>query len=156
MEIEELIIKYSSSFQISADLVRAIVRVESAYNPWATRFESNWQFFYKIKEFAKKARVTEDTEKVQQSMSWGLGQLMGSVARELGFDLELPQLCIPNYGIYYCCKKLQLIEKRYQEPDQVISAYNAGSALKKADGTFINAEYVRKVHEALARLSVIH
>lgn len=81
-------------------LVCAVCEQESAWNPWALRFEPR---FY--------ARYVEplglsDTESYARSFSWGLMQLMGQVSRELGFDGHLASLCDPAVALEWGCRHL--------------------------------------------------
>ena len=140
--------------KITPELVFAICITESSLNPWATRYEPNWRWGATPLKFSKKLGITEDTERVQQATSWGLMQVMGTVARELGFLKELPRLCDPVLSLTYGIKKLKTIEKRYPNHlDEIIAAYNAGSPrreLKK--NRFVNQDYVDKVFKNLERV----
>lgn len=85
-------------------------------------------------------RITEKTERIHQATSWGLMQVMGAVARELGFDGPMPQLCDPHYGIKYGAKKLSQLLTKHGPAPLALSAYNAGSPNSKA-----GAKYAQKV-----------
>ena len=94
-------------------------------------------------------------------MSWGPMQIMGATARWLGFKgTFLSELIEPEVGIEYGCKYLANLKRRFSGNsknncnqvddiaifcDKKISAYNAGSPRKKADGTYVNQKYVDKV-----------
>lgn len=74
-------------------------------------------------------------------------QVMGVVARELGFDGILTELCDEELGIAYGCKQLVRLKKwqrGYSESD-IIAAYNAGSARFDKQGNYENQSYVDKV-----------
>ena len=75
-----------------SDLVKAIITQESGWNAFAIRYEQTYQYLFNPDEFAKKNKVTLSTEINTQKMSWGLGQIMGAVARELGFEGSMPLL----------------------------------------------------------------
>lgn len=131
--------------------VAAIVEVESAGNPWAVRYEPKWRYFIE----AQIRGVSHDTEVNQQKTSWGLMQVMGTVARELGCDAPfLSVLCSPVVGLEYGCQYLAKQLKRYDgDILDAVSAYNAGTAKKSADGMYANQSYVDKVKRAYARLT---
>lgn len=94
---------------------------------------------------AKMNRITEETEVMAQKFSWGLGQVLGSTARWLGFKGLLSELCEPKTGIFWCCEAFQRLSSRYKEIDYQIAAYNAGSLQKRADGSIVNQKYIDKV-----------
>lgn len=120
-------------------LVRAIVQVESSGNPKAVRYEHP---FY---EKYLKGKGYQATEAHLLASSWGLMQIMGLVARELGYDGHLSFLLMPELGLFWGCRKLAEIAKKYQDEQEIIAAYNAGSPQRMKDGKFINQEYVNKV-----------
>jgi soluble lytic murein transglycosylase-like protein len=140
------------SYGLDPDLVLAIAQTESSLNPWCVRFEPTWLYYYLPAKYASKLGITTSTERNLQSTSFGLMQVMGGVARELGFDEELVQLCDPELGIQYGCLKLVEIKKRYSDEQDIISAYNGGSISKNMNGKYGNQSYVDKVTEALLKL----
>jgi soluble lytic murein transglycosylase-like protein len=145
----DLVKKYAEEFKVDPLIAQAIIHVESAENTYATRFEPNWKYFHQIDRFCKTVSppITFDTERVHQQMSWGLMQVMGSVAREHAFSGHLTMLCEPEYGIKYGCKQLARVRRAsYTDLDQ-IAAYNAGSAKKLTNGLYVNQTYVNKVVE---------
>ena len=76
-------------------LVCAIVEQESAWNPWAMRFEP--LFFAKYVASLYTNNKVSASEAYARGFSWGLMQVMGQVARESGFDaLFLSTLCDPE------------------------------------------------------------
>ena len=75
-------------------LVCAVVEQESAWNPWAMRYEP--LFFSKYVAGLYTNNKISATEAYARGFSWGLMQVMGQVAREAGFDsLFLAALCDP-------------------------------------------------------------
>lgn len=134
----------SKTFQVDLNLILAIILQESGGKPFIARYEKNWGYFYKTKEFAKNLRITEDTEMIFQQTSWGLMQVMGSVARELGFIGQLPELTDTRLGVYNGTKKLSLLQAKYPNRFDLISSYNAGSPKKQATG-YVNQSYVDSV-----------
>ena len=91
---------------LDADLITAMVRVESDGNPWAWNPEPSYRYLYDVRKQRpfRPLSVTEaitkrppadfhalagdpDQEWWGQQASWGLMQVMGALARELGFRL---------------------------------------------------------------------
>jgi soluble lytic murein transglycosylase-like protein len=135
----------ASRHGIEPEWVAAVVQVESAGNPNAVRFEQNWKYFYNVALHAKRLKITNDSEKTLQQFSWGLMQVMGSVAREWGFPDSLFELCSPMRGLEYGCRHLKNMRRRFPTGRDWIAAYNAGTPRKRPDGSYENEEYVRKV-----------
>lgn len=133
--------------RISPDLIAAIISVESNGDECATRYEEKYRYLYRVSDFSSFLNISEATETVQQKTSWGLMQIMGAVARELGHSGHLVELCNPKLNLKYGVKKLTNLAARYSDMRDIISAYNAGSPKKKEDGTYINQGYVDKVIE---------
>lgn len=144
---------------LDADLVRAIVNKESSWNQWAMRFEpvvyASGKYLLTPDKYASRLLISIETEKVAQSCSWGPMQVMGFLARELGFFGELTKLTMPDFGIKYGCQQLKRLSQRYGEESDVISAYNQGNARKTAGGMYENQKYVDDVHSNLIKLRKI-
>ncbi len=140
---------YSEYYNVSVDptVIEAIISVESNGDPWAVRHEPKFLIWLRTRIKSLKSVATETTEYQLRSTSFGLGQLMGQTARELGFKGPyLTELCDPELNIMYTCKYYAKLLSRYRgETLWAISAYNAGSARKRADGYFNNQQYVDKV-----------
>lgn len=139
------LVKLSNSDSVKHSLLHALARAESSLNPYAARFEPNWSYHYNVGFWAKKLGITRATEHTFQATSWGLMQVMGTVARELGFDRHLTELVNPEYNVIIAIRKLDLLFEKYGKLTDVISAYNQGWPKKNADGTYANQRYVDKV-----------
>ena len=74
-------------------------------------------------------------------------QIMGGVARELGFAGYLPELCDPAVGLEYSCRHLKRYYTKYGNWPDTIASYNAGSP-RKIGEIFVNQSYVDKVQTA--------
>ena len=139
--------------KLDADLVTAIVMTESGGRSWLPRYEPNYRWLYFPREICEKVGVSLDTMRMLQMTSWGPMQVMGAVAYELGFpqNKATTELCQPAVGIDYGCRLLARHFGRYNAEEQVIAAYNAGSARMK-NGLFENQRYVDKVYGYLREL----
>lgn len=134
-------------------LVRAVVEVESGGDPWAIRYEPG--FFDRYVRDLKISPVypcSLQTERQARATSWGLMQLMGQTAREIGYaEPFLARLCEPDFGLEYGCRYLGLLAKRHLDRygyEGVVAAYNAGSPRKNPDGFWANQPYVEKIRAA--------
>jgi soluble lytic murein transglycosylase-like protein len=91
----------ASKHALDAALVCAVVEQESSWDAHAIRYEP-----------AFRARYVEPlglppTEEIARSISWGLMQVMGQVAREHGFNGKfLSALCDPAAGLDIGCAVL--------------------------------------------------
>ncbi|MGA8767011.1 MAG: lytic transglycosylase domain-containing protein [Candidatus Acidiferrales bacterium] len=82
-------------------LVCAVVEQESAWDAHAIRYEPGFRARYVA------PLGLPPTEEVARSISWGLMQVMGQVAREYGFDGKfLSALCDPATGLDIGCAVL--------------------------------------------------
>ncbi len=95
---------------LDAAIVCAVVEQESAWDCRAMRYESAFRAKY------VSPLGLSPTEEIARSISWGLMQVMGQVAREHGFaEKFLSALCEPETGVTVGCKvfaaKLALAER---------------------------------------------
>lgn len=131
--------------KVDPKLLYAIARVESSLDPNTARYEPGWKYHLDTAIWARKLGITRDTEKVLQSISWGLMQVMGTVAREHGFDRHLTELTNPTYNVTIAIRKIEQLQDKYDSREEVISAYNQGWPRKNEDGNFVNYRYVNTV-----------
>ncbi len=131
-------------YDIPIEIVCGIISQESSWRADATRYEPAFQKRYidpKYPKFSEKWRR-------DMSTSWGLMQIMGITARELGFRGDPCELLNNPLGIKYGCKKLASLMRKYPDSNKdVIAAYNAGTARRDKNGQYINKNYVNKVLE---------
>lgn len=126
-------------------IVRGIVCQESAGKPKATRYEP--AFF---RRYVLPISGLTPEEAKGRATSWGLMQVMGQTARELGFKGKFEELLDPAVGLYWGCRYLNKQKSRYYERhgwSGVLAAYNGGSPRVREDGKFVNQYYVTKVLE---------
>lgn len=140
-----MITNIATGYNLDPHLAMAIVQQESGGNPYAIRYEALWRYLVTPATFANSLHISAATETVLQSMSWGLMQVMGSVARELGFTDPMPKLCELEIGLQYGCKQLQRLAIRYPKLEDTIAAYNAGSPRRTTAGIYENQSYVDSV-----------
>jgi len=143
--------KICERFDCDPKLVSALIEVESAWNPYAVRYEPGYQWLSDPGAHAKAHGITLKTEVVLQRCSWGLLQITGATARDIGFRLPLPALCETLVGLEYGVRYLKTLEKNYTKTSDLIAAYNAGSAKKLGNGKYANQAYVDKVLRAMRR-----
>jgi len=115
-------------------LAWAIVMQESRGKVSAYRYEPGWRYFTDTHGAALRttrelaARLLSPTEFHTQSASWGPMQVMGSVARELGYRGMIPDLLVsPAVALDLGCRKLAALIAKYDGSlEDAISAYNDG------------------------------
>lgn len=122
----QLVETIAKKHNLNPKLVYAVCLKESDLDTYAMRFEPGWRWWLNPLKWAKRVVTTEATERVGQQMSWGLMQVMGTVARERGFDSDFPRLCRPEVGVEFGCRHLVWLMGRFQTIPEVLSAYNTG------------------------------
>ena len=163
MSTQLLVQKLAIAHRVDPLLLGAIIRVESGCRPWAFRYEAHaGKYLVDAEGYAKLSGISVDTEKMAQMTSWGLMQVMGFSARELGFKGLLSELLDPELGVTYGIYKLKQLEKRFLSKvsvslsfdESLVAAYNAGHPAKDKDGAWVNAGYVAKVKRAYEHLQI--
>jgi hypothetical protein len=141
--------KTAEQFALDWLLVKAVCIKESGLDTWKVRFEPNWKYRDRPEFFAKKNNISLETEINCQKMSWGLMQVMGTVAHELGYYEDLTKLLQPSLGLFYGCKKLAALIKRHNDLPTSLAAYNAGSGNIKAGSGY--AKSVISIYDELKK-----
>lgn len=126
-------------------VVCAIIEHESSWNPWAIKFEPRTRDPIFPINYAKINHITADTERTLQQYSFGLGQIMGYKARELGYQRLLTELCDPHTAIYWTCELYAKLDAKYKTIEEKIAAYNEGSVRLNDEKKFLNQDYVDSV-----------
>ncbi len=155
--LEALIAETSQRHELPPELVAALVQVESGGDPWAVRYEPGfYRRYIEGKEWSAFGVCSQETEHQARAMSFGLLQIMGEVARELGCKLPfLSQLCDPATGLEWGCRYLarlrQGLDRTHGDAswECVCAAYNGGPAVVTGANTHNNAPYAGKVGEQL-------
>lgn len=133
----QLAAKWAAKYALDPCIVAAVCEQESGWNPFAVRWEP--AFFQK---YIVPQGLPNATEAHTRAMSFGLMQVMGEVARELGFEGKfLTQLCDPDTALDLGCRKLKkcFAEHDVLQSDKVaemqwpLLAYNGGADQTYAD-----------------------
>lgn len=154
--LRALIERQGKIHRIDPQLLAAIVMVESGGRTFATRYEPGTdRYLTALTKWARATGVTDSTERVGQMTSWGLCQVMGFTARELGFKGLFPELCQSELGLEFGCRYLKRQQARFAEgpregvlgfDEAVVVSYNAGSPRRRDDdGRWVNQGYIDAV-----------
>lgn len=159
--IEKMIQNAADEHRIPPLVLNGIVRTESGGDPLAMRVEPDYRWLWDVRlnapardirgaDFPAPDYVSRQTEYWGQKTSWGLMQIMGATAREMGFDEPFfSALCAdPAKGLRYGCLYLRRLADRFLDQHDwagVVAAYNAGSPRYDDRGAFMNQSYVDKV-----------
>lgn len=108
-------------------LICAVCEQESGWNSQATRYEPAFYEHYIV------PMGLEEIEGRGRATSWGLMQVMGEVARELGFTGQFAELLEPQVGLDYGCKCFaQKLAKAQGDRYTALLQYNGGGNLNYA------------------------
>jgi soluble lytic murein transglycosylase-like protein len=145
----------AAAHELDPALVCAIVEQESAWDAHAIRYEPGFRTRYVA------PLGLPPTEEVARSISWGLMQVMGQVAREHGFGGKfLSALCDPAAGLDIGCAVLAAkLAIRSGSPSQASNATEGSLSLATTDITRAlelwnggaNADYASQVLARIAR-----
>jgi soluble lytic murein transglycosylase-like protein len=160
--------KAARAHNLDADLVEAMVVVESDGRAWAWNPEPHYRYLWNVRtqrpfralgpgEASSKWPPADfptiagdrDQEWWGQQASWGLLQVMGAVARERGFrGLYLPELCDPVLNLDVGCRHYAAF-LRWAGGDmwKAVAAYNGGQGNWNGAAPQV---HVTKVKRALA------
>lgn len=156
------------------DVVEAMVAQESSGDPWAYNPEPAYRWLWDVKangpfrplvmgegqskyppadfhDLRGFHGVDADHEWWGQQASWGLMQLMGALARELGFKgVYLPELCDPEVNLKLGCGHLaSLIARSNGDMWQAVAAYNGGMGGWQWPGPQAYAAKVRSRYDVI-------
>jgi len=135
-------------------VIDAVIEQESSGDPQACRYEPAYFERY-IRGVAPSSlrgfwplRASEDTERIGRATSWGLMQIMGQTARELGYELSFfTGLCVPTIGVEFGARCLGEKLRLYGNIADALSAYNAGSPRQSNRVTYVDP-ILRRMQEA--------
>src|SRR5271156_686434 len=125
-ELITLASKIATGMGLDPVLVCSVVEQESAWNPWAMRYEP--AFFAKYVAHLYTNNKITASEAYARGFSWGLMQVMGQVVREMGFDgTFLSATCDPEQGLAIGCKLLRKkIDAMDGDTTRGLLAWNGG------------------------------
>lgn len=150
-QLREVIIQKAKEYGIEPALLLAICDIESSNIPQSARYEEGYKWTVDIDKHARRQNITYKTEKALQSMSWGLGHIMGATARFHGYNGFIPELAIPQIGLTWVCIHIKFLAKKYSDPTDLVAAYNAGSVKRDKDGNYTNKDHVDRFQKAYER-----
>ncbi len=100
-EILALAKQMAIAHDLYPELICAVIEQESSWDPWAIRYEPAFRARYVA------PLALPPTEEIARSISWGLMQVMGQVAREHGYQGKfLSALTDPSTGLAVGCAVL--------------------------------------------------
>src|SRR5271156_237527 len=127
----------AANHKLDPAVVCAVADQESSWNPYAIRYEPAFRSRYVA------PLGLPPTEEVARSISWGLMQVMGQVAREHGFSGKfLSALCDPAAGLDIGCAVLAAkLSTADGNLARALELWNGGA----------NADYASQVLPRMAR-----
>jgi soluble lytic murein transglycosylase-like protein len=127
----------AAAHELDPALVCAVVEQESAWDAHAIRYEPGFRTRYVA------PLGLPPTEEVARSISWGLMQVMGQVAREHGFGGKfLTALCDPAAGLDIGCAVLAAkLSSAAGDIPRALELWNGGA----------NTDYASQVLARIAR-----
>lgn len=131
---DNLYLASEQTYGLPAGILKSIAIQESGEDPRAFRYEPGFFARYVAPGRSEEdlggvwpKEVSNVTERMARATSWGLLQVMGQVARELGFAAPyLTLLSDPAIGIDYGARHFTKKLKKYGTVALAVSAYNAG------------------------------
>lgn len=148
VQLRELATEICWKYQVNHTWIHAIISQESHWDPFAIRYEPSYSYLYSPEKYKMNSLSTEIQ---MQKTSWGLGQIMGAVAREQGFASYLSQLVIPDLNLNHICMTIVKLRKISPSWDDICAMYNGGPGAIKKDsfGKYKNQAYVDSVKKFL-------
>jgi soluble lytic murein transglycosylase-like protein len=125
-QIIELARKTAVAHALPPSIFLGLVEQESNFDTYAMRFEPAFWSRYEASQL--------NTESIARATSYGLTQVMGQVARELGFTGRfLSSLCEPATGLDYGARKLaKCFSSSNGDATKALLKYNGGGNLQYA------------------------
>lgn len=125
--------KYAQAHLLDPAVVAAVCEQESGWNPYAARFEAGF-----LARYVKPANPLDpSTLEIFRATSFGLMQIMGQTAMELGWrGYYLSELFDPETGMEFGCRKLRkCFDLHGSDLSAALLAYNGGGNLYYAPQT---------------------
>jgi len=112
-------------YNLIPSIVCGMCEQESSWNPDATRYEPAFYLRY-IEPMIDAGRLTDLVEAKNRATSWGLMQVMGQVAREMGYEGPFP-LESAEMGIRLGCEKFaRCVAQSKGDIGSALLRYNGG------------------------------
>lgn len=124
-ELQTIAVAAALKAELDPALVCAVCAHESeGWQQYAARFEEAFD-----ERYVNPIPGISPTENKLRAMSFGLMQIMGETARELGFAAKnLAELFDPVSSVAYGCKKLKrCLDDQNQDVHNALLRYNGGS-----------------------------
>ena len=119
------------SHSLDPALFCALVETESGWYTHASRTEKGFKKRYidPIKSVKRWGSTSYETERENRATSFGLCQVMGQVAREMGFEgRSLGELCIPEIGLEFGARRLaKAMDRKGGNVSEALLNYNGGA-----------------------------
>lgn len=141
-DIEKYIAINCEANGLDKNIVKGVIEKESRRDPYALRYEKKDVNIFEAQKFAKLNETSEITEIEGQKFSYGLMQILASTARGIGYSGPLGGLFNVQTNLFYGCKYLGNLKKRYPSGLDYISAYNEGYPAHNSEGHYANQDYV--------------
>lgn len=154
-----IVLTKAQEFQLDAYIVAADIWTESSGLPYASRFEPSFVWFYDLlqgplhdknlsaRRNRKEAlRILGEEEFHFQSTSHGLLQIMGSVARELGYRGGEEEFYDPTTNVHFGCKHhAGCLRRARGDLHKALLFYNGGGNPSYPDMVISRASILRSL-----------
>jgi len=130
----EIITREATKRGIDPRIIAAVIAIESAGDPKARRYESAFYDQYILGRTRDRlggffpTNRSLSTELHDRAYSWGLMQMMGQLARELGYNGDMVDLLDPETNITLGCQRFaDLFFKSNCDMDKTLDRWNGGA-----------------------------
>lgn len=122
-ELVALAKRRAAALNLDPAIVCAMCERESSWDPWMIRYEPDFRSRYVA------PLHLPPTVEIARSVSWGLMQVMGQTARELGYVEQFAKLCDPPIGLYWGCRDFarKMREAGNNNVEKALLEYNGGA-----------------------------
>jgi len=145
---DDLINTYSAKYCLEIEIIKALIQVESSFNPMAYRYEPKfYERYIKNKRKFLNHPLYHDPRAI--SASYGLHQVMLTTFEEFGLGMVSdPEILYdPELNIKFGCKILRKKVNQYGL-ELGILAYNSGSPCGNDPSKEPNYKYLKKIAKA--------
>ncbi len=144
------VLKIATDYKLDPNWVYAIILQESAGKHYHIRYEPKYKYLFRPEFYAKKLGISLATEVASQMTSWGVGQIMGALAREQLHGGLMAELIQWELNIKHICIRITALMRISINKDDIFAMYNGGPGiLAKSQKGYFNQEYVDGVNRYL-------